>query len=134
MTVHKWASIVAATAVTMTAAVGCAAPGSELEAAEAVRVQQIGAAIREPVYSYRDHVLLGLTDDRRIARIDVSSPATQAPTAVSAPFSDLGSNLVISPLHDTTVLVARPERGQVAAVDIGNLSETGAFEAGPAPS
>lgn len=134
MTVMAGTRICAAMVIALAAVTGCSAPGSELEAADAVTVQRAGAVIHGPVYSYADHVLLGLTDDRRIAGIDLSQGDANVPTTVSDPIPDAGPNLVISPLNDDTALIAQPDRGQVAEIDLGRLSVADTIDAGPEPS
>lgn len=134
MSVRTEIRILAAMAIVSAVVTGCSAAGSELEVADVVIVQRAGAVIHEPVYSYADHVLLGLTDDQRIARIDPSQSGATAPTTVSDPMPGAGPNLVINPLNDNTVLVAQPDRGQVAEVDIGRLAVSDTIEAGSGPS
>lgn len=114
------------------AAAGCAAPGSSLESAPAVSVAAIGATVHDPVWSYHDHALLGLTDDQRLAAIRYAGPGT-AHTALSAPMGS-GRNLQISQKDERHVFVPRPERGKVAVVDIATLRPVTEFDAGPAPS
>lgn len=111
---------------------GCSAPGSSLESAPAVSVAAIGTAMHDPVWSYRDNALLGLTDDHRLAAITYAGPGT-AHTRLSAPMGS-GRNLQISQKDDRHVFVPQPERGNVAVVDIATLRPIAEFDAGPAPS
>ncbi|WP_157228714.1 hypothetical protein [Nocardia brevicatena] len=134
MTVMAGIRTFAAMAITLAVMTGCSAPGSELEVADAVTVQRAGAVIHEPVYSYADHILLGLTDDQRIAGIDLSQGGANVPTTVSDPIPDAGPNPVISPLNGDTALIAQPDRGRVAEIDIGRLAVSDTIDAGPAPS
>lgn len=92
----------------------------------------IGTAMHDPVWSYRDNALLGLTDDRRLAAVTYAGPGT-AHTRLSAPMGS-GRNLQISQKDDRHVFVPQPERGNVAVVDIATLRPIAEFDAGPAPS
>ncbi|ASQ87553.1 hypothetical protein [Mycobacterium intracellulare] len=123
-------SVAAAAAVVAVA--GCSAPGSSLESAPAVSVATIDAALHDPVWSYHDHELLGLTDDHRLAAIGYAGPGT-AHTRLSAPMGS-GRNLQISQKDDRHVFVPQPERGKVAVVDIATLRPVAEIDAGPAPS
>lgn len=111
---------------------GCSAPGSALESAPAVGVATIDAALHDPVWSYHDNELLGLTDDHRLAAIDFAGPGT-AHTRLSAPMGS-GRNLQISQKDDRHVFVPQPDRGRVAVVDIATLRPVAEIDAGPAPS
>lgn len=134
MTRARMVSVVAvAVAVAVVAVTGCGARGSEPEVADSVIVQRVGAVIGEPVYSYAEHAVLGLTDDHRIARIDTAHHTATDRTTVSRPLPGLGPNLVISPLNPGTALVAIPDRGQVAEIDTGKLTVSGFIGAGSAP-
>lgn len=114
------------------AVAGCSAPGSSLQSAPAIALATIGTTLHEPVWSYHDHALLGLTDDHRLAAISYSGPGT-AHTRLSGPMGS-GRNLQISQKDDRHVFVPQPERGKVAVVDIAALAPVGEFDAGPAPS
>ncbi|VBA37533.1 hypothetical protein LAUMK13_01679 [Mycobacterium innocens] len=114
------------------AAAGCLAPGATLESAPAVELTAIGAPVRDPVWSYRDRSLLGLTDDHRLAKITVTGSPT-ADTRLSEPM-DVGRNLQISQKDDRLVFVPQPQRGRVAVVDIDSLQRVDEFDAGPAPA
>lgn len=111
---------------------GCSAPGSSLESVPAVSVAAVGATMHDPVWSYRDNALLGLTDDRRLAAITYTGPGS-AHTRLSAPMG-AGRNVQISQKDDRHVFVPQPERGKVAVVDIATLRPVTEFDAGPAPS
>lgn len=125
----RWSGALAAGLV---AASGCSPPGTVLESAPAVQLTAIGAAVHDPVWSYRDHALLGLTDDHRLAKITVTGSPT-APTQFSDPM-DVGRNLQISQKDDRHVFVPEPQRGRVAVVDIDSLRRVDEFDAGPAPA
>ncbi|WP_297796725.1 hypothetical protein [Mycobacterium sp.] len=126
---RRWS--VAATAGIM-AVTGCSAPGTSLESAPAVSLAAVGATMHDPVWSYRDHALLGLTDDHRLAAITYAGSG-RAHTRLSEPMGS-GRNLQISQEDDRHVFVPQPERGKVAVVDIATLRPIAAFDAGPAPS
>lgn len=114
------------------AVAGCSAPGSLLESAPAVSVAAVGAAMHDPVWSYRDNALLGLTDDHRLAAVTYTGPGS-AHTRLSAPMGS-GRNVQISQKDDRHIFVPQPERGNVAVVDIATLRPIAEFDAGPAPS
>jgi hypothetical protein len=95
-------------------------------------VAAVGAAMHDPVWSYRDNALLGLTDDHRLAAVTYTGPGS-AHTRLSAPMGS-GRNVQISQKDDRHVFVPQPERGNVAVVDIATLRPIAEFDAGPAPS
>lgn len=125
---RRW---IAASAATTMLLAGCAAPDASPEGAPEVTVTAAEAAVHQPVWSYRDDTLLGLTADHRLARIDLAgrSPATR----FSAPIAT-GRNIQISRKDDRQVFVPRPDRGEVAVVDLTSLQEIDKFDAGPAPA
>lgn len=92
----------------------------------------VGAAMHDPVWSYRDNALLGLTDDHRLAAVTYTGPGS-AHTRLSAPMGS-GRNVQISQKDDRHIFVPQPERGNVAVVDIATLRPIAEFDAGPAPS
>lgn len=114
-------------------AAGCAAPGASLEAAPDVVVWSVGAPLHEPVWSYRVHALVALTDDQRLAEVSAGGRPEQTETRLSEPL-DVGRNLQISQKDDRIVFVPQPRRGRVAEVDLENLRQEGDFDAGPAPA
>ncbi|TAM65838.1 hypothetical protein [Mycobacterium sp.] len=126
---RRWSG---AAAAGIMAVAGCSAPGTSLESAPAVSAVTVGATMHDPVWSYHDHALLGLTDDHRLAAITYAGPGT-AHTQLSEPMGS-GRNLQISQKDDRHVFVPQPERGKVAVVDIATLRPIGEFDAGPAPS
>lgn len=92
----------------------------------------IGTTLHDPVWSYRNNVLLGLTGDHKLAAITYAGPGT-AQTRLSAPMGS-GRNLQISQKDQRHVFVPQPERGKVVVVDIASLRPVGEFDAGPAPA
>ncbi len=114
-------------------AAGCSVPGSSLESAPEVAVWHVGSALRQPVWSYRMHALVALTDDRRLAEVTPGARPDDAKTRLSAPMA-VGRNLQISQKDDRVVFVPQPERDRVAAVDLGSLRPLNDFDAGPAPA
>lgn len=114
--------------------VSCAPPGEELEAADAITVDQVATAVRAPLWSFRYDVLLGVTGDGRIAAVQgLASGDGDVDTAFSAPLADVGRNVEISPLDESVLLVPQPGSGRVARVRIADLTVTDALDAGPAP-
>lgn len=114
------------------AVAGCSAPGASLESAPEVALAPIRTALHDPVWSYHDHALLGLTDDHKLAAVTYTGPTT-ARTRLSSPLGS-GRNLQISQKDERHVFVPQPERGKVAVVDIAELKQVGEFDAGPAPA
>lgn len=128
-----WRVALAGALGAVTAAAGCAAPGSTLESAPAVALWSVGAGLRQPVWSYRTHALLAITDDHRLAEVTQGSRPDDAKTRLSAPMA-VGRNLQISQKDDGVVFVPQPERGKVASVDLETLRQINDFDAGPAPA
>lgn len=113
---------------------GCASPGDRLEASDPVIVQQVDAALHAPLWSYRHDVLLGLTDDGRVAEVGGLGSADTTHTDFSAPLSDVGRSLEITPLDESVVYVPQPASGHVTGLRIGDLVPESTLDAGPAPS
>jgi hypothetical protein len=127
---RRWCALVA---VSVTAAVGCSAPGTALENAPEVTVMSAGAVLRDPVWSYRIDALVGLTDDDRLAEItDLLRPG-HATTRLSPPIA-VGRNLQISRKDDRHIFVPQPQGGKVAVIDLATLRQVDDFDAGPAPA
>jgi hypothetical protein len=125
----RWQALLAASVVV---AGGCSAPGSAAEQSPEVAVLTAGATLHNPVWSYRESALVGLTGDGRIAEIsDVLSG--HATTRLSSPLSP-GRNLQISRKNEQHVFVPQPQRGKVAVLDLGTLRTVNEFDAGPAPA
>jgi hypothetical protein len=108
------------------------APGTAVETSPEVSVMTVGAPLRDPVYSYRDHALVGITDDGRVAEITNLSRAG-ATTRLSPPMA-VGRNLQISQKDAGHVFVPQPQRGKVAVLDLTTLRQVDEFGAGPAPA
>jgi hypothetical protein len=115
------------------AAFGCSAPGASLESSPDVALVSVGAPLHDPVWSYRRHTLVALTDDHRLAEISSPARAESTRTRFSAPLP-AGRNLQISRRDDGLVFVPQPQRGTVASVDLVSLAPTDEFDAGPAPA
>jgi hypothetical protein len=112
---------------------GCSAPGTSLESAPEVITWSVGAALRSPVWSYRMHALLALTEDHRLAEVVLGERPEQVKTKMSGPMA-AGRNLQISQKDDRLVFVPQPDRGRVSSVDLESLRQVGDFDAGPAPA
>ena len=125
---HRWVGLVAC----VIAAAGCVAPGTAVETTPEITVLRGGAVLREPVWSYRDHALVGLTGDG-IAEITGLRQSDHITTRLSPPMA-VGRNLQISRKDDRHVFVPQPERGKVAVVDLDTLGQVDEFDAGPAPA
>lgn len=107
---------------------GCSAGGGSSGAAAPAVALRIGAPVHEPTWSAHAHALFALTDDRRIAKIDSSGQST-----VSAPFPDVGENLVTRTTQ-AVVYLPQPTLGRVVAISDADLREAGTLQAGPSPS
>jgi hypothetical protein len=119
-------------AVSVIAAAGCVAPGSALEKSLEITVTTAGAALHNPVWSYRRDALVALTDDGRVAEI-TDLPGSGHPTTRLSPPMAVGRNLQISRKDDRHVFVPEPQRGEVAVIDLDTLRQVDEFDAGPAP-
>jgi hypothetical protein len=128
LVVRRWVPV----AVSVIAAAGCVPPGAAVEKSPEVTVTTTGAALRDPVWSYRSDALVGLTDDGRVAEIGDLAGSGPAMTRVSSPMA-AGRNVQISRKDDRHVLVPEPQRGKVAVVDLATLRQVDEFDAGPAP-
>jgi hypothetical protein len=111
---------------------GCASPGTSLESSPEVTLRSVGAALHNPVWSYRRHSLVALTDDHRVAEVSDPLSPEHATTRLSAPMG-AGRNVQISQKNDRHLFVPQPERGRVAVVDLASLRQIDDFDAGPAP-
>lgn len=120
---------IAAAAITT----GCSHPGASLESAPDVELWRAGVTLHEPVWSYRTHALVALTDDHRLAEVTAGDRGGDAKTEFSAPFAT-GRNLQISRKDEGDVFVPQPDRGRVAVVDLQSLRQVDDFDAGPAPA
>ncbi len=125
--------MVGAVPVAIVVAAGCSAPGTSLESAPEVMVWSVGAVLHQPVWSYRMHSLVALTEDHRLAEVTAGDRSEDAQTRLSAPMA-VGRNLQIGQKDDRVVFVPQPERGKVAMVDLESLREVSDFDAGPAPA
>lgn len=122
-----------AAAVSALVATGCSPPGASLETAPEVTLSSVGAVLHNPLWSYRTHALVALTDDQRLAEITEPLSPTNTRTRLSAPVA-AGRNLQISQKDDRQVFVPQPERGKVAVLDLATLRQVDDFDAGPAPA
>jgi hypothetical protein len=89
-----------------------------------------GAPVHEPIWSDRARALFALTDDGRIAKID---PSRAARTTLSAPFPDVGED-VVPRLTQAVVYLPQPKLGRTAVVSDRDLRQIGTLQAGPSPS
>jgi len=110
-----------------------ARPSNDVRGRAKRQVWSGGAVLHQPVWSYRMHALVALTDDQRLAEVSPDARGDAATTRLSAPMA-AGRNLQISQKDDRVVFVPQPGRGRVAVVDLDSLREIGDFDAGPAPA
>jgi hypothetical protein len=127
---RRWCLAVVASVIT---ASGCSAPGTSVEATPEVVVNEIGATLHSPVWSYGTNALIGLTQDGRLAATTDPVSPRHVKTRLSPPMA-LGRNLQISRRDGRQVFVPQPQRGKVAVFDVATLNEVGDFDAGPAPA
>jgi hypothetical protein len=116
--------------------VGCAATGGSSSLSASVVAVRVGVPVDVPTWSAHARALFALTDDHRVARIDLSQQWNGSPTAhtmVSAPFADVGENLVTR-VSGTGVYVPQPHLGRVVVVGETDLRPVSALRAGPSPS
>ncbi|GAA4763742.1 hypothetical protein [Actinomycetospora chibensis] len=109
-------------------ATACATAG-DAGPAPIVVVRHTEAALHEPVWSPGTHALLALTDDGRVARVGPGAPGT----LLSPPLGRVGENVVTDPDDPTVAFVARPDAGQVVALDTRDLHPVGTLPLGAAP-
>lgn len=115
--------------------VGCVTGGSSGGLASIVAVR-IGVPVHELAWSEHAGALFALTNGHRIARIDVGKQVGLSPavrTMVSAPFLDVGENLVTR-VTSGVVYVPQPRLGRVAEVGETDLRVVSTVRAGPSPS
>jgi hypothetical protein len=111
---------------------GCAAAGGA-PAAPSVVALRIDAPVHEPTWSENARALFALTDDHRIARIDLSGAPPSARTTLSAPFSDVGED-VVARISEAVVYLPQPRLSRVAVVSDRDLHQVTILQDGPAPS
>jgi hypothetical protein len=126
---HRWVPLVAC----VLAVAGCVTPGSAVEVTPEIAVTTAGATLHDPVWSYRIHALVGLTDDDRLAEVGDPAGSGQATTRLSSPMA-AGRNVQISRKDDRHIFVPQPQRGKVAVIDLDTLGQVDEFDAGPAPA
>ncbi|WP_084044053.1 YncE family protein, partial [Mycobacterium avium] len=112
--------------------VACSRPGAATESAPELTAWPVGTALHQPVWSYRGHALVAVTENQRVAEV-AEDRAAAATTRLSAPLA-AGRNLQISTKDPAVVFVPQPTRGRVAVVDLQSLRQVGDFDAGPAPA
>lgn len=115
------------------AAAGCVAPGTAVETTPEVTVMTAGAVLRDPIWSYHIHALVGLTDDNRLAEVTDRVSSGHTTTRLSSQMA-VGRNLQISRKDDRHIFVPQPQRGKVAVIDLDTLRQVDGFDAGPAPA
>jgi hypothetical protein len=98
-----------------------------------VALRSVGASLYGPVWSFRMHALVALTDDHRLAEVSMPTAAGQPQTRLSSALGS-GRNIQISRKDDRQVYLPRPESGSVAVVDLATLHEVDEFDAGPTPA
>ncbi len=125
--------LVGAVIVAVTVVAGCSAPGASLESAPEFVLWKIGAVLDQPVWSYRMHSLVALTDDHRLAEVTAGDRSEDAKTRLSAPMA-VGRNLQVSQKDDRVVFVPQPEHSRAAVVDLESFRQVDDFDAGPAPA
>jgi hypothetical protein len=93
----------------------------------------VDAPLHDPVWSYRTHALIALTDDHRLAAVDEAADPSAVKTRLSEPLA-VGQNLQISQADDRNIFVPQPDRNRVAVVGLADLRQIGEFDAGPTPA
>ncbi len=123
---------VAAALATLVAA-GCSPPGTSLESSPQVADSDVGATLHSPVWSYRMNALVGLTDDRRLAKVSHVLGGEKSSVQFS-PELGAGRNIQISQKDDRHAFVPRPDGGRVEVVDLATMRQIADFDAGPSPA
>jgi hypothetical protein len=116
--------------------VSCTAEGNSSGAIASIVALRIGVPVHEPTWSEHARALFALTGDHRIARIDLSQQLDGSPTArtvLSAPFADVGENLVTR-ASGAMVYLPQPQLGRVVVVGETDLRPASTLWAGPSPS
>jgi hypothetical protein len=103
-----------------------------VEVTPEVSVVTAGAALHDPVWSYRRNALVGLTDDNRVG--EITDPLSGHSTTRLSPPMSPGRNLQISRKDDQHIFVPEPQRGKVAVLDLAMMRQVDEFDAGPAPA
>ncbi|OBI72916.1 YncE family protein [Mycobacterium asiaticum] len=111
----------------------CASAGQSLETEPEVMVTRVESALHAPVWSYREHALVALTDDQRVAVLADPANSGNVRMRLSPPMA-AGRNIQISRKDDNQLYVPQPKSGVVAVVDLTSLRPVGSVDAGPAPA
>ncbi|MCV6965412.1 hypothetical protein BST27_22570 [Mycobacterium intermedium] len=129
----RWWGLIVVDALSLAACSLAGSPfGAQSEVPE-VFVTPVGMALYAPIWSYRTHALLALTDDQRLAEVADPADPRNARMRLSPPLA-AGRNLQISRKNENQVYVPQPRLGKVAVVDLGSLRAVRSFDAGPAPA
>ena len=104
----------AALAVVFVLLNGCTASGSE----QRVELLRVDDPLQEPVWVPGKEILLALSEDRRLVRVNAaeSKPGARPPVR-SVEFEDVGENLALSPEEPELAYLPRPESGKISALD-----------------
>jgi len=91
--------------------------------------------LQEPVWVPGKEVLLALSEDRRLVRVNVaeSKPGARLPVR-SVEFEDVGENLALSPKEPELVYLPRPESGRISALDTDSLRVMNSYDLGNSPT
>lgn len=111
----------------------CSAAGASPGTEAPVVAMRIAAPVYAPVWSDHAKSIFALTEDGRIAKITSSDRPGTARTLLSAPFPDVGENLVTR-ITTGVVYLPQPKLGLLALVDDVGLRQVGSLRAGPAPA
>jgi hypothetical protein len=134
---RRGAGVIAVLAGLAATTVGCETPPARASGIDApVVTLPVAKPLDEPVWSDNKSVLLGLTADGRVEKVDPSVPpdaGAQARSSLSAKLRDVGKNLSASPTGDNLVFVPQPELGTVAVVRVSDLRKARTLLIGPEP-
>jgi hypothetical protein len=118
-------------------AAGCATPPARAASIEpAVLTLPVAKPLAEPVWSQNKGVLLGLTGDDHVEKVDPSVPrhaGARARSSLSATLRDTGKNISASPTGRDVVFVPQPRLGRVAVLRVGDLRTVRTLTIGPKP-
>lgn len=109
---------------------GCSAAGSE-QPAELLRV---GFPLREPVWDSSLKAVFALGESGgRVARVEVAKPGSR-PAVRSKRFEDAGENLAFNPKEPELIYLARPNAGEISAINTSDIEVDKSYDVGGSPN
>lgn len=119
--------------VTVAGLAGC--EGHNVAAGPQAVLLHIDAPMHEPVWSGHDGVLVGLTEHgSRVEKVDPALNPHDATSALSAPMTDLGTNLAPGMPGNGVVYIPQPGLDRVAVLHVATLRQVRTVRVGREPS